>query len=244
MKPNRKNCFTLIELLVVVAIIAVLVAILLPAIQKAKSQAREILCQSNMKQIYLMIHQYTLDNNDFLPPAYNLTSDPGSYWDWRLKWYGILFTTYVQKVDHWNANFGGGTAWNVLYCPETYLERTMIPDAFSTAGYMYSWMIHNSSSATKASYTGQQFIGKIGREIDEKRVVIHCARRSAETNMVQVVGAPHCDGWGGNWYRDDLALKHRNGTNFLTVSGGTIWVPDLGSSTAYKDGQNNYIRWW
>ena len=239
-RPLRRPGFTLIELLVVIAIIAVLVSLLLPAIQQAKSRARDLQCLSNMRQIYLMIHQYALDNAEFLPPAWLTTSDPGYYWNWRNKWYGILYETYVHKINGWDPITEGGSAWRVLYCPETYVERTMFSDAFSTAGYMYSWMIHNSSQYSPT----QGPIGRRGREIDEKRVVIHCARRSPLDNQAQVVGAPYCDPWGRNWYLNDLALRHRNGTNFLTVSGSVIWVPDLGSSQKYKNGQNPYILWW
>ena len=65
---NRKKAFTLIELLVVVAIIAVLVALLLPALSTARELARRSVCGSNLKQYYIGIYSYAEDNNDWLPP--------------------------------------------------------------------------------------------------------------------------------------------------------------------------------
>jgi prepilin-type N-terminal cleavage/methylation domain-containing protein/prepilin-type processing-associated H-X9-DG protein len=68
--------FTLIELLVVIAIIAILAAMLLPALARARDKARTTQCQSNMKQLQLCWHMYFTDNNDLLP-LNGGTSTPG-----------------------------------------------------------------------------------------------------------------------------------------------------------------------
>jgi prepilin-type N-terminal cleavage/methylation domain-containing protein/prepilin-type processing-associated H-X9-DG protein len=81
MNSGKKNGFNLVELLVVIAGIAVLAALLLPALSKSKSRAQSIACLNNLRQLSACWHLYAGDYNDLLTPNNNIAGGaPGSSW--------------------------------------------------------------------------------------------------------------------------------------------------------------------
>jgi len=142
-----KNAFTLIELLVVIAIIAILAAMLLPALKNAKSQAKSILCTSNLKQVFIASSGYSLDFQNYLPHCGSTGGGWPPKWWWLLKSSGELenlqvclcpsfypaeisySATYQAYVPPGNSGYGVAH-WNNLYATTCNIPNDWWYDGF------------------------------------------------------------------------------------------------------------------
>jgi prepilin-type N-terminal cleavage/methylation domain-containing protein len=122
---RRQRGFTLIELLVVIAIIAVLIGLLLPAVQKVREAAARMKCANNLKQLGLAVHNYHNAHNTLPPMRYLLDPRPGE--------------TEAQ----------GGLSWAVILLP--YIEQTNLYQQFDTTKNYYSLTQPESARKTPVS---------------------------------------------------------------------------------------------
>lgn len=125
---RRINAFTLIELLVVIAIIAILAAMLMPALEGARQSAESVNCMANEKQMGLAFAQYGLDNNDYIPL---------DHYGWNRGPYSPWYDQYVH--DMMPSPFNGETGADIY----DHALRFRMTDASQGGPGVHEWIDDN-----------------------------------------------------------------------------------------------------
>jgi prepilin-type N-terminal cleavage/methylation domain-containing protein len=153
MKNNLKKtgAFTLIELLVVIAIIAILAAMLLPALARAKARAQKINCTNNLKQVGLAFRTWALDNNDSYPMAKSAAD--GGPWSIPSLASSANPSTYAQYIwQIFSVMSNECSTPKILYCPSE-------PESFRSNCNTFATTSSANSSAFKDRFGLSYFIG-------------------------------------------------------------------------------------
>jgi prepilin-type N-terminal cleavage/methylation domain-containing protein/prepilin-type processing-associated H-X9-DG protein len=151
MKVDSRNGFTLIELLVVIAIMAVLIGLLLPAVQSAREAARRSQCINNLKQLGLAIHQYETQENS-LPPSLVISgSGPSTLWTNGWSAYVRILPAIEQQAvynqinftiafQQWQNQSATGVVISTFLCPsEPNAQATSHQSYGNVEGVNYGW---------------------------------------------------------------------------------------------------------
>jgi len=144
---KEQKAFTLVELLIVIAIIAILLAVLVPTLNKVRESTRRVVCASNLKQIGLLLEYYCADYKGYYPESYSIwymngtsTLDINGDGTQNLGLLGTL--PYLFKMKHDPSNPGhdiyayaksrdGMERMKIFWCPSGYIQYRLRPtDAF------------------------------------------------------------------------------------------------------------------
>jgi prepilin-type N-terminal cleavage/methylation domain-containing protein len=200
---NRaRGAFTLVELLVVIAIIGVLIALILPAVQKARAAADQISCANNLKQIGLALHNYH-DSHFKLPPG--VTSRKPREPFARMSWLTRLLP-YIEQESLWQA-----TEAAYSYQPWPYANPPHI--AFGMPIRIYSCPADPRTQDPQPTHQTLQpaltsYVGVLGTAFDRPDGTLFLDSRVRLTDIIDgtsntvMVGErpPSADFWYGWWY--------------------------------------------
>jgi prepilin-type N-terminal cleavage/methylation domain-containing protein/prepilin-type processing-associated H-X9-DG protein len=160
-RANQRRAFTLIELLVVIAIIAILIGLLLPAVQKVRQAAARTQCLNNLKQLGVALHSYH-DANGHLPCL--AFADVSNRWGWA-----VALLPFVEQEALYN-QLGAPNISLALSMPfpATPLLQTRIPTYLCPADPDRSSTNPNFDNYGKSNYIASQgvisFVGDVGRD--------------------------------------------------------------------------------
>jgi len=214
--------FTLIELIVVIAIIALLIGILMPALSNAKKKAQQLRCANSLRQLGIGVWAYSTDQRDMMPEYYG---DPA-----------LTFDTLPMRLPDGRAVnlgliMGYVTDPRLFYC-DTAGEMLSHDLAFDTQENPWNNGIGQTGSWLSSGYTARY--EKKSASKKNRRVDLY-------TNQVIFTEFYGVDGWdGGGRFNEPIYAPHEGrGYNLLFGDGGVHWVQVVAINSLRPIGKNS-----
>lgn len=150
---RKRKGFTLVELLVVISIIALVMGILLPALNRARGQAKSVFCLNNLRQMVIAANNYANSYNDHYPLAYytEKINDIRYYYAWDFTSYKDWTTTPVTEVVRPGLLWQKNTIQKIQQCPSFNGAANWLADPYTGYNYNTSYIGMNETVSPQNS---------------------------------------------------------------------------------------------